>query len=236
MSTIAENWRRVRAAVDAAAARAGRAASEVRVVAVSKTKPAEMIEEAITAGATDIGENYVQEAEEKKARVSAAAVWHMIGHLQRNKAKRALETFDVIQTLDSVALGKALKPPAERLGQPLRVLVEINLGAEASKSGLAPPAARSMLAALGAFAWLRVDGLMTIPPPTATAEAARPYFRSLRQLRDTLRADAPGNAPLNELSMGMSADFEVAVEEGATLVRIGQAIFGPRTPPAQAGA
>ncbi len=235
MSAIRENWRRVRAAVDDAAARAGRAAGNVRIVAVSKTKPADMIAEALAAGATDIGENYVQEAEAKKASITADAVWHMIGHLQRNKAKRARETFDVIETLDSIALGRALKPPPGGNEHPLPVLLEINLGGEASKSGIAPQDAKSVLAAVGEFPWLRIEGLMTIPPPTATAEAARPYFRALRELRDTLRADAPRNAPLTELSMGMSADFEVAVEEGATLVRIGQAIFGPRTTAARSG-
>ncbi len=228
MTDVASNWRAVCARVAAAARRAGRDPGGVRIIAVSKTKPVEAIEAAIAAGATDIGENYVQEAAAKIGRIGTAARWHLIGHLQRNKAVRAAELFELIHTLDSVALGEALSRHALRRAQPLRVLVEINSGGEATKSGIAPVHVGPLLAALGLLPGLLIDGLMTIPPPGPTAESARRHFRGLRELRDQLRRDAPSNAPLRELSMGMSDDFEVAVEEGATMVRVGRAIFGER--------
>jgi PLP dependent protein len=152
----------------------------------------------------------------------------MIGHLQRNKAARAVELFQVIHTLDNVPLGMALGRHGEHRGRPVRVLIEVNIGGEATKSGVPANRVQELLAALAAQRWLLIDGLMTIPPPTRTPEAARPHFRGLRALRDALRASAPANAPLRELSMGMTDDFTVAIEEGATMVRIGRAIFGER--------
>jgi pyridoxal phosphate enzyme (YggS family) len=229
MIDVAANWQRVCRRAAEAAARVGRAADSVRIVAVSKAKPIEMIEQAITAGVTDLGENYVQEAAEKIGRITAAIRWHMIGHLQRNKAARAVELFDIIHTLDSVALGEALARQGEQRGRPVRVLIEVNVGAEATKSGVAPAGVQDLLARLSERCWLLVDGLMAVPPP-GPAESARRHFRTLRELRDRLRADAPANAPLRELSMGMSDDFSIAIEEGATMVRIGRAIFGERYP------
>jgi pyridoxal phosphate enzyme (YggS family) len=228
MTDVAANWRAVCARVAAAARRAGRAAASVRIIAVAKTKPVEMIEAAIAAGAADIGENYVQEAAEKIRRIRAPVAWHAIGHLQRNKAARAVELFQVIHTLDSEALGAALARHAEQRGRVVRVLVEVNIGGEATKAGVAPAQVAGLLAALASQRWLLIDGLMAIPPPGPSADDARPYCRALRELRDRLRRDAPPNAPLGELSMGMTDDFEVAVEEGATMVRIGRAIFGER--------
>ncbi len=229
MIDVAANWQRVTERVAQAAARAGRDPRDVRIVAVAKTQPVEMIEIAIAAGATDVGENYVQEAAQKIGRITAPVTWHMIGHLQRNKAGRAVELFDVIHTLDSVALGETLARHGERRGRPVRALIEVNTAGEATKSGVAPATVEGLLAALAAQRWLAIDGLMTMPPPAPSAEAARPYFRALRVLRDRLRAAAAANAPLRELSMGMTDDFTVAIEEGATMVRIGRAIFGERT-------
>ncbi len=174
---------------------------------------------AIDAGATDIGENYVQEAVTKRAEVGAGGCWHLIGHLQRNKAARAVEVFDCIQTVDSAPLAAALARQAEVRQRPIRVLVEVRLGGEASKSGVEPGDLPALLAALRHPA-LVVDGLMTVPPP-GEPEAARRHFRALRELGE--------RAGLRELSMGMSDDFEVAIEEGATMVRVGRAIFGART-------
>lgn len=228
MIDVAANWRAVRMRVAAAAQRAGRDPQGVRIIAVTKTKPIEVIEAAIAAGATDIGENYVQEAVAKIGRITAPVAWHLIGHLQRNKAARAVELFDVIHTLDNVALADALARHAEPRAQPVRVLIEVNVGTEATKSGVAPAQVAALLGELTSQRWLLIDGLMTIPPPGPSADSARPYFRALRELRDRLRAVAPPNAPLRELSMGMSDDFEVAIEEGATMVRIGRAIFGER--------
>jgi pyridoxal phosphate enzyme (YggS family) len=174
---------------------------------------------AIDAGVTDIGENYVQEAQAKRAAVGAGAAWHLIGHLQRNKAARAVEVFDCIQTVDSAALGAALSRQAVAQGRSMRVLVEVRLGGEATKSGIEPEALPALLDALR-LPGLVVEGLMAVPPP-GDPEATRPHFRALRALRD--------GAGLRELSMGMSDDFEVAIEEGATMVRVGRAIFGART-------
>ncbi len=227
MIDVAANWRHVRQRAAEAARRVGRAADSVRIVAASKAKSLEMIEQAIAAGVTDVGENYVQEAAAKIERITAAIRWHMIGHLQRNKAARAVGLFDVIHTLDSVALGEALARQGERRGRPVCVLIEVNVGAEATKSGVPPDRVRDLLAQLAGRRWLVVDGLMTVPPP-GPAESARRHFRALRELRDRLRPDAPDNAPLRELSMGMSDDFSAAIEEGATMVRIGRAIFGER--------
>jgi len=228
MIDVAAGWQAVRARVAAAAQRASRPPASIRIIAAAKTKSAEMIEAAIAAGATDIGENYVQEAAEKIRCVTPPPTWHLIGHLQRNKAARAVELFQLIHTLDSVALGEALARHAERLARTVRVLVEVNIGGEFTKRGVTPAQVAALLAALAPQQGLLIDGLMAIPPPGASAEDARPHFRALRELRDRLRPDAPANAPLRELSMGMTDDFEVAIEEGATMVRIGRAIFGER--------
>jgi hypothetical protein len=228
MIDVAANWERIRERAAAAARRAGRDPSTVRIVAVSKTKPVTLIAAAVAAGVTDLGENYVQEAAAKIPEITAAVTWHFVGHLQRNKAGRAVELFDVIQTLDSVGLADALQRQAERRARTVRVLIEVNLAAEASKSGVAPAAVEALVAAVGQHRALQVDGLMAIPPPVSSAEAARPYFQALRALRDRLLPTAPANAPLRDLSMGMSDDFEAAIEEGATMVRIGRAIFGER--------
>jgi len=228
MIDVAGNCQRIRDQVAQAARRAGRDPQTVQIIAASKTKPVELIERAIEAGMTDIGENYVQEAADKIGRISAPVTWHMIGHLQRNKAGRAVELFDVIHTLDSVALADALARRGEHCGHVVRVLAEVNMGAETTKHGVDADEVERLIAALAGRRWLLVDGLMAIPPPGQSPEDSRPYFRRLRELRDRLRTTAAPNCPLRELSMGMTDDFTVAIEEGATMVRIGRAIFGER--------
>jgi len=216
---VAANLAAVRARIARAAERAGRDPGSVHLIAVSKTKPAALVRAALAAGATDFGENYVQEAVAKRAEVGAGGRWHLIGHLQRNKAARAVETFDCIHTVDSAALGTALARHAAEQQRTIHVLVEVRVGGEATKSGVDPEALPALLAELQSPA-LVVDGLMTVPPP-GDPEAARPHFRTLRALGE--------RAGLRELSMGMSDDFEIAIEEGATMVRVGRAIFGART-------
>ncbi len=221
---IRERFTIVQAGIGAAAYKAGRDASSIRLVLASKTQPSEAIRAAANAGARDFGENYVQEAIAKRAELSDLTDirWHLIGHLQTNKVKVAASAFALIHSVDSVRLAEALAhaQPAPRV----HALIEVNLGGEASKTGVAPDGVAAILDA--ARDKLEIDGLMTIPPPGANAEAARPYFAQLRELRDRL-ARQSGYA-LSELSMGMSDDFEVAIEEGATIVRIGRAVFGER--------
>ncbi len=224
MVDIAANLAAVSARIRAAAERIRRDPAGVRLIAVSKTKPAELVRAAIAAGVTDLGENYVQEGAAKRAAAGTGARWHLIGHLQRNKAARALEVFDCIHTVDSAALGAALARHAAARGVVARVLVEVRLGGEPSKSGVEPADLPALLAELH-DPHLAVAGLMTVPPP-GDGEAARRYFRHLRALAE--------RAGLAELSMGMTDDFEVAIEEGATMVRVGRAIFGERDATRQA--
>lgn len=218
MIDVAANLAAVRARIARAAERARRDPAAVRLIAVSKTMPAALVRAAIDAGATDVGENYVQEAVEKRAAVGDGARWHLIGHLQRNKAARAVETFDCIQTVDSAGLAAAIARHAAAKDTTVRVLLEVKLGGEASKSGVLPADLPALLDAVR-LPSLLIEGLMTVPPP-GEPEAARPHFRALRELA--------ARHGLRELSMGMSDDFEVAIEEGATMVRIGRAIFGVR--------
>jgi pyridoxal phosphate enzyme (YggS family) len=191
----------------------------VTIVAVSKTFPASMIDEAIAAGLTEIGENRVQEARDKKPSVRGAARWHLIGHLQSNKAKDAAPLFDVIQTVDSVALAEKIGRAVDVVGKQQDVLLQVNIGDEPQKSGVVTADLDALARDVRNIAALRVRGLMSIPP-VGSEEQTRRYFRQLRALRDGLGLD--------ELSMGMSEDFEIAIEEGSTMVRIGRAIFGSR--------
>jgi pyridoxal phosphate enzyme (YggS family) len=223
---IAGNAARIRERIARAAERVGRRPEEIRLVAVSKLQPAESVREAIAAGITDIGENYVQEAEAKRAEVGAGARWHMVGHLQRNKAAAAVAIFDIIQTVDSLRIAGAIGRRAEAAGQSTDVLLQVNTSDEESKSGTAPGQAEALLEGALEVAGLRVQGLMTIGRWEPDPERSRAEFRLLAGLRETLRERT--GAALEWLSMGMSHDFEVAVEEGANLVRVGTAIFGPR--------
>jgi PLP dependent protein len=232
--TIASNLSEIRERMAQAAHRAGRDPAEVALMAVSKTHPASAILEAISAGQTLFGENRVQEfaaKHEALAGHSSNAKFHLIGHLQSNKAARAVELFDAIDSVDSLRLAERLNKEAGQLGRKLDVLIEINIGGEAAKAGVDPASdeLRSLLDAQSRLPNLAIRGLMTVPPYTEDPEGARAFFRRLRQLRDQLRS-ATGLA-LPELSMGMSHDFEVAIEEGSTCVRVGTAIFGERIYP-----
>ena len=220
MPPVSEGLQAVRARIAAACQRAGRASSEITLVAVTKTFPASAVSEAIAAGASDVGENRVQEARDKKPEVRGGARWHLIGHLQSNKAKDAVKLFDVIQSVDSLALAEKIARAAEAIGKRQEVLLQINVGDETQKSGAPFDDAASIADAMRAMPALHLRGLMAIPP-IGGAEETRPYFRRLRELRDQLA--------LEHLSMGMSEDFEAAIEEGATIVRVGRAIFGART-------
>jgi PLP dependent protein len=216
----------VRAAITAAAHRAGRDPGSVRLVAVSKTVDLERLRAAIDAGQNLFGENYLQEAKDKIDVLGRQVGWHLVGRLQSNKARGAVELFDLIHAVDRLKLAQTLDAAAARLGQVQDVLIQVNQGDEATKSGVAPEAAPALLREVTRLPHLRVLGLMTMPPWFPDPEGARPYFRALRKLRNHLR-ELTG-LPLTELSMGMSGDFAVAVEEGATLVRVGTAIFGSR--------
>jgi pyridoxal phosphate enzyme (YggS family) len=209
----------------AAALRSGRPADAVRLVAVSKTMSPEAVREAVAAGVRMLGENRVQEAREKIAACPGLAAWHLIGHLQSNKAKLAVGLFDLIQSLDSLHLAEELDRQGRALGKRVRCLVQVNVGEEAQKSGADEAEVRPLLTRAASLPHLAVEGLMAIPPFLPDPEAVRPFFRRLRLLRDRLTTEG---FPLAELSMGMTHDFEVAIEEGATMVRVGTAIFGTR--------
>jgi hypothetical protein len=232
---IAARLADVRERIAGASERAGRAPDSVRLIGVSKRKSAAQIVAAVRSGLRDVGENYVQEARAKLPEVRSmlessghkCPEWHFIGKLQRNKAGAVSEDFDWIQTVDRESLGRALDRRAGDAGRALDVLLQVDLSGEASKGGVAPDDLPALLRAAAEWPALRVRGLMAIPAAAATPEAARPAFVRLRELRDALRATSDGES-LEELSMGMSGDFEVAVEEGATMVRVGTAIFGAR--------
>jgi len=218
---------RVLARIAAACARAGRAPDEVTLVAVSKTVPADALRDAVAAGLTLLGENRVQEAAGKASEVPGAR-WHLVGPLQSNKARRALETFDAIQSVDSVGLAQRLDRLAGevRPGRPYPILLEVNVDGDPAKTGFAPGDLAGDIEAMGALRSLSVDGLMTIGRQVATPDAARPTFDALRLLSEELRRGGAQLGPA--LSMGMTDDFEIAVEAGATIVRVGRAIFGER--------
>jgi pyridoxal phosphate enzyme (YggS family) len=226
VNPIAQNLQDVRAAIAAAAQRSGRDAGAVRLVAVSKTVDLERIRAAIDAGQDLFGENYLQEARDKIAVLGRLVSWHLVGSLQSNKAREAVALFDLIHAVDRLKLARALDAAAARLGKVQDVLIQVNQAGEATKSGALPAAVPALLQEVARLPHLRVLGLMTMPPWFPDPEAARPYFRALRELRDHLRGLTGLSLP--ELSMGMSGDFAVAVEEGATLVRVGTAIFGSR--------
>src|SRR5919197_2647888 len=226
---LACNLAAVRARIVAAAGRAGREAKEVAVVAVSKTIPLERLHSAPAAGITDLGENRVQEAAAKIEALGRVVTWHLVGHLQSNKAKAAVTLFDLIHSVDDLELATALDRHAGALGKRQRVLFQVNVSGEASKSGFTPAELRTVVERLAALPHLQPEGLMTIAPQGADEEELRGIFRALRLLRDQLAPAFPG-APWRHLSMGMTDDYEIAVEEGTTLVRGGRAIFGERLP------
>lgn len=230
--SVAENLAWIRERVEQAAARAGRRAEEIILVGVSKTFPAEKIREAYEAGVRHFGENRVQEWEEKRGAVAdLQATWHLVGHLQSNKAKRAAQMFHCVDSVDDVPLARRLDQAARESAAGagrgrLRVLIEVRVSDESAKSGAEEEEVPALAERILALPNLGLAGLMCIPPLLGEAESARPYFRRLRALRDQLSAQLKTNLPV--LSMGMSYDFEVAIEEGATEVRVGTALFGSR--------
>ncbi len=221
---------RIRAQIEAAALKCGRSPQDVTLIAISKTHPASLVREAIELGATDIGENRVQEAEQKINEVGRyAARWHLVGHLQANKARRAVQLFDVIHSLDSLELARRLDRMCGEEGrEKLPVLVQVDLGHEDTKSGIDESELREFIEGLKVLERVQLIGLMTLPPFFDDPEQARPFFRRLRELRDEFRAQGVFGDQKGELSMGMTHDFQVAIEEGATMVRVGTAIFGQR--------
>jgi pyridoxal phosphate enzyme (YggS family) len=230
---LRENFTEIEQRIAAAAFRTNRSAADIKLVAVSKNVSPEKILRALAFGHTVFGENYVQEALEKipyiKKQAVRETVFHFIGKLQSNKAKKAVELFDVIETVDSIKLGLALEKHCTALNKSLEAYVQVNIGAEKQKSGVQPEDCESLLYGLSSCQFLRITGLMTMPPFFPNPEDVRPFYKQLCQLSEQLRAKGllGRHGPI-ELSMGMSGDFEVAIEEGATVVRIGTALFGAR--------
>ncbi|MFQ5739048.1 MAG: YggS family pyridoxal phosphate-dependent enzyme [Acidobacteriota bacterium] len=227
VNDIASNLRSLRAKIDFHARRCGRNPQRIELLAVSKTFSAQVIDQVVGAGQRLLGENRIQEAEEKIPQVQGGGLtWHLIGHLQSNKARKAVEIFDVIQTLDSEKILLKVGRWAEQLGKELRVYLQVNIGEEAQKHGISPDQVQSLVRRVDCAPSLELVGLMAIPPYQEDAEAVRPYFRRMRALLEEVNQRR--ERPLAGLSMGMSHDYPIAIEEGATLLRIGQAIFGER--------
>lgn len=229
---LRQRFDEVRMRIATVARRCGREPKEITLVAVSKTHPVTVVREALAVGVTDFGENRVQEAESKIPALGNQAVrWHLIGHLQANKARRAVKLFDVVHTLDSVSLAHRLdRACAEEDRAELPVLIQVDLAGEATKSGVPATGLTELVGIVNQCLRLRFQGLMTLPPFFEDSERVRPFFRRLRELRDELQASGNFGEQQGELSMGMSHDFDVAIEEGATTVRVGTAIFGERNP------
>ena len=227
MDDVAANLEEIRRRIATAAERAGRDPASVRLVAVSKTHTAEAVEAAASAGQKIFGESRVQEARDKIPACPPALDWHFIGHLQKNKIRQALPLFSFFHSVDSTALAQSVDRIAGETGKTVEGLLEVNVSGEATKHGFTPEILRREFGTLAKLTHLRIRGLMTMAPYSENPEDARPVFRALRELRDELQSAQ--NHPLPELSMGMSGDFESAIEEGATLVRVGSSIFGVRT-------
>jgi len=226
---LKDRLERVHERIKKAADDCNRPADSIRLIAVSKTMPAEIVKEAIEAGVTDLGENYIQEAREKINTLATAPVnWHYIGHLQSNKAKYAVRLFDLIHSVDSLKLAQELNKYAQKNDKIQSILVQVNVAKEESKSGVFVENTFELLKNISQLANISVKGFMTMPPYFNAPEKVRPFFAALRELRDRIRAQHIPNIAMDELSMGMTGDFEAAIQEGATMVRIGTAIFGER--------
>jgi hypothetical protein len=225
MPAIRENLLHVMERIERAAQKAGRDPKDVRLVAVSKTVDTVCVREAIEAGATILGENYVQEAQKKIEEIGRSVSWHFIGHLQSNKAKVAVQLFDTIHSVDSVPLAEELNRRTQQTHRKIPVMIEVNLSGETTKFGTEEEKVMTLAQGMLRLNHLSLEGLMTMPPYFDDPEMSRPYFVQLRGLKEKM---VKGGIPLKELSMGMSNDFEIAIEEGATYVRVGTAIFGPR--------
>jgi len=230
MSEIAKNWKRIQERIAEAAINSGRNFNEIKIVAVSKTFPAEIIEEAVEAGVTIIGENRIQEAWQKYQRLGNIASWHLIGHLQTNKVKRAIQIFDVIHSVDSLHLAEEISRRCEQRNKDVEILLEVKTSDESTKFGISSNQALELARKVVTLPHLRLTGLMTIGKFTSNEKEVRECFQMLRQVKDQINSNINSHKPIHHLSMGMSHDFEWAIEEGATMVRIGTAIFGQRQP------
>ncbi|QXE92489.1 YggS family pyridoxal phosphate-dependent enzyme [Geomonas subterranea] len=228
MSNIAEHLREIRERIAQAAARAGREPEGVRLVAVSKTKPAAAIAEAFGCGQTIFGENYVQELVAKQPELPAGICWHFIGSLQSNKVRQIAGKVDLVHSVDRLSLAREIDRQWGALGKVCDILVQVNISREQTKGGTSSEELLELVRELAQLPHLKIKGLMTMPPFFDDPEGARPYFRKLRELADEVRVAAIPGVEMRELSMGMSGDFEAAIEEGATLVRVGSALFGER--------
>lgn len=224
--TIATRYAGIQARIGAACTRSGRDPSDVRLIAVSKTHPPAAVADAARAGLTIFGENKVQEARAKIPECPGNLSWHLVGHLQRNKAALAIELFDMIHSVDSLRLLETIDRTCDEAGRTMRVLLEVNVSGEGTKFGLKPDELPAVLAAAGMLRRVEIRGLMTMPPFHEEVEKVRPFFRQLRELRDRLEQES--GVALPELSMGMSHDFEIGIEEGAHWIRVGTALFGER--------
>lgn len=231
LQALRDRFTDVRTRIETAARGCGRSSAEITLVAITKTHPAETLKAAIDLGLKDLGENRVQEAEGKINELGrSAARWHLVGHLQTNKARRAVRLFDVIHSLDSAGLTERLdRFCAEEKRESLDVLVQVDLGGEVNKSGIVPEQLPTLLATLKHCPRLRLTGLMTLPPYFENPDCSRPFFKALRELRDELQLQGHFGSAKGELSMGMSHDFEIAITEGATMIRVGTALFGERS-------
>jgi len=231
ISGLHDRFADIRTRIETAARASGRSAEEITLVAITKTHPVETLKTALELGMHDLGENRVQEAEDKITNLGRnAARWHLVGHLQANKARRAVGLFDLIHSLDSVALAQRLdRMCVEENRESLDVLVQVDLGGEATKTGIEPAQLPLLLATMKECPRLRLTGLMTLPPYFENPDCSRPFFKTLRELRYELHAQGHFSSGKGELSMGMSHDFEVAIEEGATMIRVGTALFGERS-------
>lgn len=224
--SIKENLEKISEKIRVKSQLVGRDPQEITLVAVTKTVEVDRIEEAIASGANIIGESRVQEAKEKYAKVDNRVIWHLVGHLQRNKAKDAIKIFDLIHSVDSAKLAKEINKQARKVGKIQKILIEVNVSGEESKYGLRPEEVITFLKEVSGLSNIKVEGLMTMAPLYENPEDCRPYFRKLRELTEEVRAENIKNVETVYLSMGMSNDFEVAIEEGSNMVRIGTAIFG----------
>jgi pyridoxal phosphate enzyme (YggS family) len=226
--SIAENLSRIKERMAEAATRSGRTPGSVKLVGVTKTVDLDRIKEAVSAGLQILGENYVQEARDKIRELKDRVSWHFVGRLQTNKAKYAVKLFDVIQTVDSFKLAQELNRRAQPLGRTIPIIIQVNLASEVSKGGVEPSECLSLIRHVSVLENLQIRGLMTMPPFFDQPERARPYFAQLREMSQKIAEAQVAGVEMNELSMGMSGDFEAAIEEGATLIRVGTAIFGER--------
>ncbi len=225
--SVRENLEKVEEKIRVKAELVGRNATEITLVAVTKTVEADRIEQAVAAGVNIIGESRVQEAKEKYGKVKSEVIWHLVGHLQRNKAKDAVKIFDLIHSVDSAKLAKEIDKQARKIGKVQEILIEVNVAGEQSKYGLNPEGVITFLKEVSELPNLKIKGLMTMAPLYENPEDCRPCFRKLKELAEEIRAENIENVEMTYLSMGMSNDFEVAIEEGSNMVRIGRAIFAP---------